>query len=110
MVDAMVTYDLAQQPSRPIVELPDGPAGGGRLFGGFTPVDFSDRIIWYSDISSYLAGTRLTNGADEFAPDNFFKLMSIVANKSESEFLGNLTAMSSAPCAAEGLRRQAWLE
>lgn len=96
MVDAMVTYDLAQDPLKPNVELPDNPTVGSRLLDGFAPADFYEAVVFNSDSSGLLAGTLLANGGDEFAPNTFFELMSIVANKSESEFLGNPTDMSSA--------------
>lgn len=96
MVDAKVTYNLAQEPLKPTVELPDGPAGEGQPLDGLIADDFALLIIWLSNRSSSLAGIPLTNGGDEFAPDTFFQLMSIVGNKSESAFLGNPTAMSSA--------------
>lgn len=96
MVDAKVTYDLAQEPLKPTVELPDGPAGERQFLDGLLAADFAAMMIWLSNRSGYLVGSPETNGGDEFAPDTFFELMSIVANKSESEFLGNSTAVSSA--------------
>lgn len=89
MADAKVTYDLAQEPLKPTVDMPEGPAGGSQFLDGLPVADFAELVVLLSDRSSFLAGTPLTNGGDEFAPDAFFELMSIVSNKSKSSFLGN---------------------
>lgn len=96
MVDAKVTYDLSQDSLEPSVELPDGPPDGVRFLDGFPASKFYSQVVYDADRTDFMVGNFLTNGGEEFAPDTFFKMMSIVENISESKFVQNPGKMSSA--------------
>lgn len=78
MVDARVTYDLSQDSLEPSIELPDGPSHGVRFLDGFPASEFYSRLVYDADRTDFMVGNFLTNGGEEFAPDTFFKMMSIV--------------------------------
>lgn len=96
MVDAKVTYDLSQDSLEPSIELPDALHDGVRFLDGLPPKAFYRRLFLDADIAYFMAGNFLTTGGEEFVPDTFFKMMSIVENISESEFLQSPGKMSSA--------------
>lgn len=95
MVDAKVTYDLSQDFLEPSIELPDALHDGVRFLDEFPPKKFYSQLVYDADLADFMAGNYITDEG-EFVPDTFFKMMSIVENISESEFLQNPGKMSSA--------------
>lgn len=98
MVPAQVTYDLSRNPLAPAIDLPDdaGTPQSGPFIEGFPASDFSYRLHEGADNADFIVGNFITNGMDEFAPNTFVQMMSIVGNTTPAAFLGDPGAMSSA--------------
>ncbi|KAJ0109415.1 hypothetical protein J7T55_000340 [Diaporthe amygdali] len=98
MVPAQVTYDLSRNPPEPTILLPSDTDTGhpGPFVEGFTESDFSNRLNLDADNADFIVGSYITKGTDEFVPDTFVNMMSLVADTSATDFLGNPGTMSSA--------------
>ncbi|KAG6366752.1 hypothetical protein INS49_000932 [Diaporthe citri] len=98
MIPAQVTYDLSRDPVTPVIDLPDGSGTyvPGPFIEGFPASDFAYRLRSGADNADFMVGSYVTNGMDEFAPNTFVQMMSIVGNTTPAAFLGNPGLMSSA--------------
>lgn len=98
MVPAQVTYDLSRDTVTPVIDLPDesGTYPPGPFIEGFPASDFSNRLYSGARDAEHVVGSFITNGMDEFAPNTFVQMMSIVGNTTPTDFLGNPGLMSSA--------------
>lgn len=98
MTPVQVTYDLSRDPLEPVVQMSsdDDTDHPGPFIERFPASEFSTRLNWDSDLANFIVGSYITKGMDEFMPDTFVQMMSMVANMSAAEFLGNPVTMSSA--------------
>lgn len=97
-IPAHVTYDLSKDPLEPVVQLPNdsGTDDPGPFIEGFPASEFSHRLNHDTYYAEEINGTYITKGMDEFVPNTFMQMMSLVANTSAADFLGDPSAMASA--------------
>ncbi|KAH8881089.1 hypothetical protein GQ53DRAFT_889115 [Thozetella sp. PMI_491] len=98
IIDAQVTYDLAQLDAAPTVEI-DNQADGNRsrrTVEDFDGESFAERLLWDVGMAANIAGNYLSDGRSLEYPTALGKMMKIVTNASYETFLTNITEMAAA--------------
>lgn len=102
MIPIQVTCDLSRDPLEPIVQIPsdtdtDYP---GPFIERYLASEFSNRLNRDADEARFIVGNYIIKGKDEFMPDIFVQMMSLVANMLAAELLGDPATMFSAATTA----------